>query len=68
MATAAPDKNKIGKPVEIWYDDHFQPIGPASFIPLICIHQLYITCKCNINDEQVLVSNAYKDMIPVLCR
>ena len=29
MATAAPDKNKIGKPVEIWYDDHFQPIGPA---------------------------------------
>ena len=60
-----PDKNKIGKPVEIWYDDHFQPIGAASFIPLIRIHQLYITCKCNINDEQVLVISPIRKNIHI---
>jgi len=46
-----PDRWKFGEPVEIWYNECFQPIGPISFIPLLCIHQLYIACKRDINDE-----------------
>ena len=58
-----PDKNKMGKPVEMWYYDRFQPIGPGSFIPLIRIHQLYIMCKCNIDGEQVLVINPIRKKV-----
>ena len=50
-------KNAYSKPIEIWCCDLFKPVGPASFLPIVKIQEVCVTCNALINDEVVTAIN-----------
>ena len=42
--------------MEIWSNDLYKLHGPASYMPLTRVHEVYATCIININDNVVLVN------------
>ena len=45
LSTAENMKRMFGKPVEIWYQNLFQPTGPASFVPVASILTKFVHAK-----------------------
>ena len=50
-----PNKNKIGKPAQIWCHNLFECNGVHSFIPISLIKNRCAHCVSTVNNEQVLV-------------
>ena len=53
-----PQKEQIMEPIEIWNNILHKPFGPASFMPVLRIHQLCVACPLKLlTQEPVLVIN-----------
>lgn len=50
-------KSSLIEPLEIWSKNFFVPVGPASFMPVMRIHNFCVACSFNIDGETVLVVN-----------
>ena len=43
--------------VEIWSSDWYKSYGPASYMPLIRVHEVCATCIINVDGENVVLVN-----------
>ena len=49
-----PDINYFGQPVEVWCNDMYHSLGPASFIPVNRIKNQVVACVTQVKEETVL--------------
>lgn len=49
-----PDRNKLGKPLELWYKDMFQTTGPSSYIPIQRISNKFVFCTTKNLNEMIV--------------
>jgi len=55
------------KPAEIWHDDLFKPLGPASYIPIEKIQEVCVTCRLFSTIKlQLLLIHEKKDISKIL--
>ena len=49
-----PNRNKLGKPVEVWYKDMYQTRGMSSYIPIQRISNKFIFCVPEDSNEMIV--------------
>lgn len=54
MATRQSRKIALKEPIQLWNNNLFKPFGPASFIPLVRIHDVCVGCEIEFKGEQLL--------------
>ena len=47
-----PDKERLGKPLQVWYNNIYQTEGPSSFIP---IQRIATSCIALPEDDRIIV-------------
>ena len=50
-------KCSLIEPLQIWCKNFFVPMGPASFMPVMRIHNFCVACSISIDGETVIVVN-----------
>lgn len=45
----------LGNPAEVWCHDLFEPLGPASFLPVQMIQSKFVAAVDKLNEETVLI-------------
>ena len=50
----SPEKNALKELIQLWNNNLFKPFGPASFIPLLRIHEVCVGCEIEFKGEQLL--------------
>ena len=49
-------KNMFGKPIEVWYQNLFQPAGPASFVPVARILAKFVLVKFSHRSRDIMAA------------
>ena len=58
-----PEREKLPEPIRVWCSSLYKPFGPASFIPLMRIHQVCTSVEVELNHEKVLFINPIRSKI-----
>ena len=56
-----PEKYKLSEPIQVWCSLLHEPLGPASFIPLMRIYQICASCEVKLNHKRVLLINPVRN-------
>ena len=50
-------KKSLIHPIEVWCSNFYVPSGPASFMPVMRIHNLCVACEIDVDGETVFAIN-----------
>lgn len=58
-----PAKNALKDPIQLWNSTLFKPFGPASFMPLMRLHEICVGCEIDFKGEHLLAVNPIRKKV-----
>lgn len=58
-----PEKEALKHHIQLWCNNLFKPFGPASFMPLMRVHEICVGCKIDFKGEHLLAINPIRKKV-----
>ena len=58
-----PMMQSVSAPVEVWSSQFLSHVGPASFMPIMRVHDNCVSYEAEVNNEKVLFVNPTRNKV-----